>query len=316
MEQHHGLALPESLTRPIESLLQQLATKRNLSEHTLRNYRCDLMDIANYLHDNSCADWQCVTTLSVRGYLAHLYRHALSVRTVHRRMAALRCLYAMLCSETPSMENPTNGLTLPSIPRELPTVLTEQQITDSLAGDEASRFVLRDLAILELLYATGLRISELAAIKIGDIDWASCQIRVVGKGRKVRLVIFGDPASQALQSYIGELRPQLVKANDPGWLFLNANGGHLTDRSIRRIFHALVDEHTQGSPATPHTLRHSFATHLLDHGADIRSVQELLGHASIITTQIYTHVSKGNLRKDYERAHPLAMQEIDKDEDS
>lgn len=316
MEQHHDLELPELLLQPVDRLLQQLASKRNLSAHTLRNYKCDLMDIAEYLHTNGCLDWKSVTTLNVRGYLAHLYRHALSVRTVHRRMAALRCQYSMLCSEDPSVVNPTVGLALPSIPRELPTVLSEQQIADSLTNDDPSRFTVRDIAILELLYATGLRISELVAIKLGDIDWVACKIRVTGKGRKVRLVLFGEPASNALKAYLAELRPQLVRGDDSVWLFLNAHGGHLTDRSVRRIFHAMVDEHSQGSPATPHTLRHSFATHLLDHGADIRSVQELLGHASIVTTQIYTHVSKGNLRRDYERAHPLAIQEQDKNEDT
>lgn len=314
MEQH--TKLPRQLEQPIDILLQQLAVKRNLSDHTLRNYKCDLMDIARYLHTNGCTDWQHVTTLSIRGYLAHLYRHALSVRTVHRRMAALRCLYMMLCHEDTTIQNPTIGLTLPSIARDLPALLSEEQITESLTENDDGKYALRDIAILELLYATGLRISELVAVKLQDIEWTTCQIRVVGKGKKTRIVIFGEPAANALHTYLNELRPRLLGATESQWLFVNTHGGHLTDRSIRRIFHAMVDEHTQGSPATPHTLRHSFATHLLDHGADIRSVQELLGHASIITTQIYTHVSKSNLRKDYERAHPLAMQEIDQDEDT
>ena len=305
--------LDKLLTQPIEDLMISLGSRRNLSAHTLRNYKCDLIDTAQYITDaHQCHEWSAVTLVMLRGYLAHLYRHALSIRTVHRRMASLRCLYRMLNKENPSIVDPTEGLTLPSMPRELPSVLSEKQIEDSLSDDDTRSSLLRDIAILELLYAAGLRISELVAIRLSDIDWVQQQIRITGKGRKTRIVIFGDPAHIALQRYIHELRPMLVHGDDPQWVFLNLKGGHLTDRSVRRIFHEMVDAHTDGTKATPHTLRHSFATHLLDHGADIRSVQDLLGHSSIITTQIYTHVSKNSLRKDYERRLPLAIQENDK----
>ncbi len=307
------IQLDKQLMQPINDLMSYLGSRRNLSEHTLRNYKCDLIDAAQYLtNEYQCQEWGAVTMVMLRGYLAHLYRHALSIRTVHRRVASLRCLYGMLSKENPSIIDPTEGLTLPSLPRELPSVLSEKQIEDSLTEYDAHSCLLRDIAILELLYAAGLRISELVSIRLPDIDWGKQQIRITGKGRKTRIVLFGEPAKIALHRYINELRPSLVHGDDPLWVFLNSKGGHLTDRSVRRIFHGMVDAHTEGTKATPHTLRHSFATHLLDHGADIRSVQDLLGHSSIITTQIYTHVSKNSLRKDYERAHPLAIQEKDK----
>jgi len=251
------------------------------------------------------AGWAAVTPAVARAYVASLDRR-LGRAAVARTLSALRTFFRFLYREGCVARNPFALVASPRRPRRLPKVLTPEETAALLgAPDPATPAGMRDRAVLELLYATGMRVGELVSLRVGDLVLGD-ELRILGKGRRERIVLMGAAAQAALRRYLALGRPRLLRGRDPGALWLNARGGPLTDRGVR----VLVDRHIRavayGRRISPHVLRHTFATHLLDGGADLRAVQELLGHVNLSTTQIYTHVSRDWLKREYDRAHPRA----------
>lgn len=295
----------------IARFLQYLTAERNASALTVKSYREDLSALGEYLqaiYGDTLRPEQ-VTTLDLRGYLAALHEANYAKTTIARRLASLRSFYRFGQREGWSRENPAKPLRNPRKSRSLPHFLTTEEVDRLLSAPDRSKPLgLRDAAILETLYSAGLRVSELAGLSDGDLDRDEAVLRVRGKGRRERLAPLGSYALAALDQWFGvrKLAPrETAGAGAP--VFVNKSGRRLTTRSIARMLEKYLLLSGLDRRTTPHTLRHSFATHLLDRGADIRSVQELLGHKSLITTQIYTHVSTSGLRAAYERAHPRAV---------
>jgi len=304
----------DSLYTWIDTFITDLRHRRRASENTLRGYTRDILQFAEFLErEYPQMRWQDVQPATVRAFLAELHRLAMSPRSIERKIAALRAFFKYLqhCGIIPT--NPAQAVHAPRHDQQLPKVLARQEVDRLLtapAGDDP--LSVRDRAILELLYATGMRVGELTRLRLQDIDWSQNAIRVLGKGNKARIVLFGRAAQEALSEYLSRARPQLLakgQAKEEGWLFLNGRGTHLTDRSVRRVVDRYAPELNSSFKPSPHSLRHSFATHLLDSGADLRTVQELLGHANLTTTQIYTHVSRERLKEVYRQAHPRAKEE-------
>ncbi|MCP3920074.1 MAG: tyrosine recombinase XerC [bacterium] len=291
----------------LDRYLRRLADARGASPHTLRAYSRDLDEFAAFLDERRIETFEAVTPRTLRAFLARLEERQLAKSSVQRKLSSLRSFFRHLVHEGHVESNPVLGLRRRRGSRHLPAVLSEDEIGALLgAPDTTEPLGRRDRAILELMYSAGTRAAETVGLDTGDLDLVRGVARVLGKGRKERLAALGSHAIRAVQAYLEDPDRAAPNAQARGALFLNARGGRLTTRSLERI----VDKHVLGAGirrhATPHTLRHSFATHLLDRGADLRSVQELLGHAHLVTTQIYTHVSMERLRKIYEKAHPRA----------
>jgi tyrosine recombinase XerC len=299
----------------IDQFRDYLQVARRLSPHTLKSYSEDLLQFLNFLtrDDFSCAGWEAVDHRVVRSFLAHLQEEGLARRSVARKLSAVRSFYRFLIRQTLVSRDPTVGVTGPKQEHRLPAHLLAPEIEAFLlAPDRSEPRGLRDAAILECLYSSGMRVSELVALNVMDLPDHGDALTVVGKRQKERLIFLGRAAREALAEYLALGRPRLFAAGrkpDGQALFLNKNGTRLTDRSVRTIVHRYIEEAALATQATPHTLRHSFATHLLENGADLRSVQELLGHASLATTQVYTHMTGEQLRKVYDRAHPRARRQ-------
>jgi integrase/recombinase XerC len=294
----------------IDRFLDYLRVSRRLSPHTVKGYSEDLLQFHDFLtgEGSSCADWSKVEHRQIRAFLARLQEEGYARRSSARKLSAVRSFYRYLCRQGEVERNPTVGVTGPKLERRLPSHLLAPEIEAFLlAPDRSEPRGMRDAAILECLYSSGMRVSELVALNMDDLPDHGDTVRVLGKGQKERLVFLGRAAREAVAEYLALGRPRLFaagRAPDAEALFLNKNGTRLTDRSVRTIVHRYIEEAALATQATPHTLRHSFATHLLENGADLRSVQELLGHASLATTQIYTHVTGEQLRKVYDAAHP------------
>ena len=289
---------------------------RDASPNTRRAYQTAVGAYLAWLDDRG-TDWHAPGRLELRAYLAHLtLGHARS--SVAQRLAALRSFYRWCTRTGLTTGDPWGALATPRLPRRLPRVLEVEQVERLLAAvDEEpgtaghDALILRDRAIVETAYAAGLRIGELASATVADLDLRRGEIRVVGKGRKERIGLLGRPARAALEAYLEDGRPVLLSqaergAPDPAEIFLNHRGAAIGVRGLRFRLERLRARAGLPLGVSPHTLRHSFATHLLDGGADLRIVQELLGHSSLATTQIYTHVSPARLRTAYEAAHPRA----------
>ena len=246
-------------------------------------------------------------TLAVRAFVAHLRSRGLKKSSAGRHLSALRSFFAFLVREGRLDSNPAGAVAAPRAERSLPRTLSVAEagaVVEAPVREDA--LGARDRALLELLYAAGLRVSEAVGLDVGDVDLSGRQVRVLGKGRKERIVPFGEKAAEALRAYVA-LREDLVSEETPGEpLFLNARGGRFTDRSVRRALIAALRAGGVPRHASPHALRHSFATHLLSAGADLRSIQELLGHASLATTQKYTHLDADRLIEVYRKSHPKA----------
>ena len=291
----------------IDRFLRHLAATRGASEHTLRAYGGDLGELASFLEGIDIADPREVTPRTLRRYLVHLEDRDLAASTVQRKLSSVRALFRFLQREGEIEAHPATGLRKRRTPRLLPGALELSEVERLLdAPDVATPVGRRDRAILELMYSAGTRAAETVGLDRRDLALERGVARVRGKGKKERIAALGRFAVDALQAYLRDPgRPQ-AKDSDANAVFLNLRGGRLTTRSLGRIVDRYTLEAGIHRRATPHTLRHSFATHLLDRGADLRAVQELLGHAHLVTTQIYTHVSIEHLRKIYERAHPRA----------
>ncbi len=294
----------------IARFLQYLRVERNCSTYTIKSYREDLEALAEYLTERygQQPSPEEIVTLDLRGYLSGLHEQGLAKSTIARRLASMRSFFRFGQREGWAKTNPAKPLRNPRKSRSLPHFLSSEELGKLLEAPPASETLgLRDRAILEVLYSAGLRVSELVGLNEGDLDLTAGIVRVRGKGKRERLSPVGSFAAQAVQHW---LRVRRVSPREPEGrnapLFVNRLGRRLTTRSVGRMLEKYLTLTGLDRRTTPHTLRHSFATHLLDGGADIRSVQELLGHKSLVTTQIYTHVSTANLRAAYEKAHPRA----------
>ncbi len=288
--------------------LRHLADEKNASEHTVKSYREDLTQALEFLRGKfggQSPEPRQLTGRVLRAYLAWLHEQGYAKTTVARRVASLRSLCRFMCRQGSLTSNPADGLRGPRQDKNLPhflSVADMRRLLDAPPADEA--FGLRDRAMLETLYSAGLRVSELTGLNVDDLDLDSGIITVRGKGKRERIAILHEKAIEVVKSWLA-LRPAPRGKAAPA-VFLNQRGGRLTSRSVGRLLEKYLAQAGLDPRTSPHTLRHSFATHLLDKGADIRGVQELLGHRSLATTQIYTHVTTTRLRETYEKAHPRA----------
>jgi integrase/recombinase XerC len=296
--------------KAIAQFLRYLQAEKNASPLTLKSYREDLTALVEFLADESGAVPRpgAISMLDLRGYVASLHEQDYAKSTIARRLASLRSFFRFGQREGWAKSNPAKALRNPRKTKGLPHFLSTDEIERLLsAPPKSSKAGKRDRAILETLYSAGLRVSELVALSDGDLDMKQGIVRVRGKGRRERIAHLGSYAIDALQTW--RAARKLADDAERGVaapVFTNRFGRRLTDRSIRRLLDKYLKQTGLDERTSPHTLRHSFATHLLDRGADIRSVQELLGHKSLVTTQIYTHVTTTALRKAYEKAHPRA----------
>jgi integrase/recombinase XerD len=276
--------------------------EKGLAANTVAAYSADLARFAAF---SGARDPSAAAT--VQDYVDGLYRAGLSSRSIARHITTLRNLYHFLLRETRISADPTSALVLPRRWQTLPNYLSLEQVDALLAApDTAKPAGLRDRAMLEFLYATGVRVSELCAVEMSGLSSELGVVRVMGKGRKERLIPIGRSATQALDGYLGSGRPALLKGKVTPYVFVTARGGPLTRQAFWKIIKAHGKTAGIWQRLTPHVIRHSFATHLLEHGADLRSVQTMLGHADISTTQIYTHVLKARLRSTVDHHHPRA----------
>ncbi len=302
----------------LTQFLEHLRYERNVSEHTLRNYASDLTQFLDYLAPvhlrtgkRNLPDVQQIDHITIREWLSTLHSAQKKKSSVARKLAALRTFFQFLVREGLVELNPAKLVSTPRLEKKLPKHLSiEEAIKFIETPDTETDLGKRDRAMLELMYATGIRVSELTKLELSDIDFKSKLIRVSGKRRKERIVPFGDPASEALKNYLGVrerfLNHAAVSAREPEALFLNYQGTRITTRSVGRMVEKYIRICAGMHNISPHSLRHSFATHLLDSGADLRDIQELLGHARLSSTQIYTHVSMEKLIEVYDKAHPKA----------
>ncbi|NLD26100.1 MAG: tyrosine recombinase XerC [Acholeplasmataceae bacterium] len=286
-----------------------LEVERSYSQYTVLNYLNDIEEYRNFLKTNSLGTLTSIKPNVTRYYLFHLNKQGYRPRSIARKMSSLRSLYKFMLNENLIEVNVFSEVSSPKLDKTLPKVLYDEEL-DNLFNSVDVRIETgkRDYAILELLYGTGIRVSELCGLRIQDIDFFNNAIIVMGKGSKERYLPIYDSIKSALQDYLAFARDELLKHNKETTdvLFLNYRGGALTPRGVRVILNNINDRTANNMKISPHVLRHSFATHLLDNGADLRSVQELLGHVNLSTTQIYTHVSKEKIATEYMKYHPRA----------
>jgi len=306
-----ALRLLMEIRPTIDRFLHHLEVERNFSAQSLRAYATDLRQFEEFLAERATASLTSVDHLSLRAWLAGMSERNYERRSIARKLASVRSLFRWLHKRGEIADNPTKLLRTPKLNRVLPSFLDEQQVNALLTAPDAGNWSgLRDRAILELLYATGLRVSELVNLDINDLELGRGTLRTMGKGRKERILPLLPSAITAVNTWLGpRSRPPRSKHGIDGSVravFVNQRGSRLTDRSVRRLIDGYVQQAALNCHVTPHTLRHSFATHLLNHGADLRDVQELLGHAHLATTQVYTHVTTSRMLDVYERAHPSA----------
>jgi integrase/recombinase XerC len=301
----------------VEQFLEHLRYERNVSAHTLRNYRIDLEQFLQYLSrgekgkKSTTPSIEQIDHLTIREWLASLHSAQKQKSSIARKLAALRTFFQFLVREGLLEVNPAKLVSTPRQEKKLPKHLSvEEAVRFIESPDEETDLGKRDRAMLELMYATGVRVAELTTINLSDIDFRNQLIRVTGKRRKQRIVPFGDPAREALRNYLKVREKFLFNApvskRDEQALFLNYQGTRITTRSVGRMVEKYIRQCAGMHNISPHALRHSFATHLLDSGADLRDIQELLGHARLSTTQVYTHVSMEKLIEVYDKAHPKA----------
>ena len=293
-----------------------LEAERNASPYTVRNYTTDLLGFFQFLRDRDIDSLKGVDRHVLRDYLSYLMEKGFVKASIARKLSAIRSFYRYLLREEIISVSPVATTSSPKLDRRLPSFLTIEEVGRLLeAPDLSTPQGLRDCALLELLYASGLRVSELVSLNLEQVNLDSNEVRVWGKGSKERIVLMGEPAARALSTYLTRGRPEFLGKKGTNALFLNRYGGRLIERRVQRILEKYTDIAGIGRRVYPHMLRHTFATHLLDGGADLRVVQELLGHASLSSTQIYTHVSKSQAKKVYLSAHPMAQGRADESEE-
>ncbi len=300
-----------SLEQGLADFLTHLGLEKNSSAQTVKSYREDLTQALGFLRDQlkkssvEPRDW---TTRTLRSFVAWLHEQGYAKTTIARRLAAVRSFGKFLCRQGVLKSNPAEALRGPRQDKKLPHFLTVADVRKLLAAPpDGLPLGRRDRAILETLYSAGLRVSELVGLNVADVDLSDGVCVVRGKGKKERLALLGGPAKQALTAWLADRAALLAeRRRESPAVFVNKAGGRLTTRSVGRLMAKYLRQAGLDPRTTPHTLRHSFATHMLDAGADIRGVQELLGHKSLSTTQVYTHVTTARLRQSYHKAHPRA----------
>lgn len=295
------------MNEELDRFLTHLGAQRNLSEHTIRAYQRDIELFLTHLSRLDIAELAAVDYKTIRRYASYLTTLRLAASTISRRLSAVRTFFKYLVAQGKLDANPALLVVLPKKDRTLPRVFGRDEVDRILqASDTATIKGLRDIAILELLYAAGLRVSELTGLDIADIDFGDRRIKIVGKGGKERLVFFTPPADQALRVYLRIARPKLLAGDDCPALFLGLRGRRISARSVEYLLESISRRAGLGRRASPHMMRHSFATHMLEEGADLRTIQELLGHADLSSTQVYTHLEKPRLKQVHKRTHPRA----------
>src|SRR5246127_4806539 len=280
--------------------------QRNASAHTIKAYAGDLVNFANYVGGR---EWKSIDHVAIRGFLSHLYEKGLSKASVARSLAAVRSLYRWLAQEGVVEQNPAKLVATPKLPKKLPRVPTIEEMNSVIDGEmpEVAAFPERDRLMFELLYGCGIRNSELTGINLDDIRLSAEAILIRGKGKKERYVPFGDSVKTALAVYLPARQSLLARTHkNTGALLINQRGGRLTTRSVGRIIKQIAVAKGLSPDVHPHTLRHAFGTHLLEEGADLRAIQELLGHERLATTQRYTQLSMKHVLEVYDQTHPRA----------
>ncbi len=301
------------LREDIESFLNYLTVEKGFSENTVVAYRNDLSQLADFAEREAAKrgiipSWANFSRQDMLSYLLDLKERGYVVTTVARKVAAAKSFFSFMLAEGKLRDNPTENISSPKVGKSLPDAISISQVRQlidqpaKLSTPEAKR----DRAMLELLYASGMRVSELVSLNLNDVDTKGCYVRCFGKGNKERLVPIYPQAAQVVEVYLKEVRPLWVHSDAERASFLNQRGERLTRQGLWQILKSYAKSAGLSKHVTPHTLRHSFATHMLSGGADLRSVQELLGHANISTTQIYTHLTSEHVRRTYDRAHPRA----------
>jgi integrase/recombinase XerC len=300
-------ALPEGLQVALEAFRRHLAAERGLSRHTVAAYVVDVAGLLQHVARLGAETLDAVDAAALRSWLARQHTAGYARSTLARRSSSARVFFAFAVRRGLAARDPAALLATPKTERRLPRVLSRAEAAELVGLPPADEPVgLRDRAVLELLYATGIRVGELCGLDVDDLDDGRNVVRVLGKGAKERTVPYGVPAVHALDRWLRVARPALVTAGSGAALFVGLRGRRIDARTVRRLVHTYLDEVAGGPDLGPHGLRHSAATHLLEGGADLRTVQELLGHATLATTQIYTHVSADRLKASYEQAHPRA----------
>ncbi len=300
-------------TNPMQEVFNRyinyLEVERNASPYTVRNYTTDLLGFFQFVKGRGIVSLKEVDRNVLRDYLSHLMEQGFVKASIARKLSAIRSFYRYLEREEILTANPVQKTSSPKLDRRLPSFLSIDEMARLLeAPDLATPRGQRDRAFMELLYASGLRVSELVSLNLERVKLDTREIRVLGKGSKERMVLMGEPAARAITAYLNQGRPELLGEKRSNALFLNRYGERLTERSVQSILEKYANIFGIEKKVHPHMLRHTFATHLLDGGADLRVVQELLGHASLSSTQIYTHVSKSQAKKVYLSAHPMAQE--------
>lgn len=303
--------LPEPLARVLGDYERHLASERGLSPHTVRAYLGDVAGLLEHLHRLGRDDVTGLDLRALRSWLAQQQSTGRSRTTIARRATGARVFTAWLASTERVPLDPGSSLASPRAHRTLPAVLRADEARDlveaaAALADDGGPIGLRDVAMLELLYATGIRVGELAGLDADDLDHERRVVRVLGKGGQERMVPYGAPAARAVERWLRLGRPGLAVEGSGPAMFLGARGARIDQRAVRTLVHRRIADVPGAPDIGPHGLRHSAATHLLEGGADLRSVQELLGHASMATTQLYTHVTTDRLRRAYQQAHPRA----------
>lgn len=303
------------MLQEIDNFTNYLVDVRGASRHTARCYSRDLLQFLDFLETHRLLGdkptWGGVDYLVVRRYLGDMNKRGYARRSVARKLSSLKSFFKYLLRQHGVEVNPTANVLTPKVHRSLPHVVAAEDLEELLgAPDESTPLGQRDRAILETLYATGVRVSELVGMSLSRLDFATGEVKVSGKGGRERIVLLGECALEALACYVTGGRVRLLESTGPGStedaLFVNRFGKRLNARSVNRVLKKYLDQCGLGKRITPHMLRHTFATHLLEGGADLRTVQELLGHKNLSSTQLYTHVNRERLKRVYERTHPRA----------
>lgn len=306
---YQGVEMITMTKKFLQKFLTYLKVEKDCSEHTLVSYQKDLLAFATFMHEHKDKNflWEQVGPLDVRSYLSELNEKQYARRTIARKISALRSFYKYLVRENVLEASPLVKVHSPKLDKRLPAFLDEIEITELLELPDSKPLGIRDRAVLELLYATGCRVSELVGLTLERIDTGNRFVMLLGKGNKERLVPIGHTCCTALAQYYPVRSLLMSHYNQTHeFIFVNNRGGVLTDRSVRRILEKYINMLALHKHVSPHTIRHTFATHLLEHGADLRSVQELLGHANLSTTQIYTHITSERIAAIYKKNHPRA----------
>jgi integrase/recombinase XerD len=293
----------------IENFLHYLAVEKGYSEHTISAYRNDLSGLIEFANKQNLTSWAAIDRQGMLGYMLNLKERGYVATTIARKVAAARSFFGFMVAEGHIKTDPTENMSSPSVGKALPKPIPLEQVRllleqpSKLSTSEAKR----DRAMLELLYASGMRISELVALNLGDVNTeGNYFVRCFGKGRKERIIPLYEKIATTVKNYIEEDRPKLAHGKNDTAMFLNARGDRITRQGFWQKLKEYAKSAGLSSQISPHTLRHSFATHMLSGGADLRSVQELLGHANISTTQVYTHLTTEQVRRTYDKAHPRA----------